>query len=59
MKGTVPKPCYFLFQNGFLQVLILCEPVHLGITYRLFCSIEKSSEILSSSFIKKDTKAVF
>ena len=54
MKRTVPKRRY-----SFLQVSILCEPVNLDITYSLFCSTEKSSEILSFSFIKKDTKAVF
>ena len=39
-----------------LQVLIWSEPVNLNVTYRIVCSSEKSSEILSSGFIKKDTQ---
>ena len=39
-----------------LQVLNWCEPVNLDNTYRMVCSSEKSLEILSSGFKKKDTQ---
>ena len=57
-----------LFNRLVLHVLVLqfsiwCEPVTLEITYRIVCSSEKTSEILSSGSKKKDTqelkKAIF